>query len=357
MRAAVTKWTSMEIREGVPDPRPGPGQVLARTLACGICGSDLHALAHPEQLDRLCAAAGVVSTLGPDTEYVLGHEFVAEIVEHGPQTQGRLPVGGRVCALPFALVPDGVDMVGFSPALPGGYGELMVLQEELLFSVPDGVPSQVAALTEPLAVGERAVAVGQPQPGWPCHVVGCGPIGLTIILALKARGLSPVTACDPAPARRALAAQLGADVVLDPADGDGFPDFAEFGVPTSPMQRTASVMTGAEPPRAVVFEAVGKPGIIDAITEAAPAASRIVVAGVCGEPDRFVPATALVKELEFRFSFAYTPTEFTTALTRVAETPDTVAPLISTTIDLDDIADAIEALRSGQQVKVMIEHP
>jgi threonine dehydrogenase-like Zn-dependent dehydrogenase len=355
MRAAVTTGSSIEVRDDVPDPTPGPGQVLVHTIVCGICGSDLHALAEPEEMARLNAAGGATS-VPPGTPYVLGHEFTAEIVEHGPETEGTLRVGSTVCALPYAMGPTGMAVIGFSPTLPGGYGEMMVLQEAMLMPVPEGLDARTAALTEPLAVGEHSVALADVRPGWPCHVVGCGPIGLAIIVALKARGASPISASDLSPSRRALAARLGADVVLDPAEGTGFPDFAELGVPTNPLQRAASIGMGSEPPRAVIFEAVGKAGMIPQIIDAAPPGSRIVVAGVNTQGDRFVPALAIVKELEMRFGFGYSPKEFAATLARVARSPEAVAPLITSTVGVEGITGAIEALRIGEQIKVLIEH-
>jgi threonine dehydrogenase-like Zn-dependent dehydrogenase len=288
MRAAVTTGSSIQVRDDVPDPTPGPGQVLVHTIVCGICGSDLHALAEPEEMAQLNAAGGATS-IPPGTPYVLGHAFSAEIVGYGPKTEGRLRVGTTVCALPYAMGPTGMNVIGFSPTLPGGYGELMVLQEAMLMPVPEGLDARTAALTEPLAVGEHSVALADLRPGWPCHVVGCGPIGLAIIVALKARGAHPISASDLSPSRRAVAARLGADIVFDPTEGTGFPDFAELGVPTNPLQRSVSIGMGSEPPRAVIFEAVGKPGMIPQIIDAAPPGSRIVVARVNTHDDRFVP--------------------------------------------------------------------
>jgi threonine dehydrogenase-like Zn-dependent dehydrogenase len=181
---------------------------------------------------------------------VLGHEFTAEIVDYGRQTEGALRAGSTVCALPYAMGPTGMEVIGFSPTLPGNYGELMVLQEAMLVPVPEGLDARTAALTEPLAVGEHTVGLADVRPGWPCHVVGCGPIGLAIIVALKARGTSPISASDLSPSRRALAARLGADIVLDPAEGTGFPDFAELGVPTNPCNaRRASGRAPSHPAR------------------------------------------------------------------------------------------------------------
>jgi threonine dehydrogenase-like Zn-dependent dehydrogenase len=79
--------------------------------------------------------------------------------------------------------------------LPGGFGELMVLQEAMLMPVPEGLDARTAALTEPLAVGEHSVGMADIQPGWPCHVVGCGPIGLAIIVALN--GAAPTRSAPP----------------------------------------------------------------------------------------------------------------------------------------------------------------
>ncbi|HZZ50617.1 MAG TPA: zinc-binding dehydrogenase [Pseudonocardia sp.] len=356
MRAAVVQGSSIVVRDDVPEPKPGPGQVLARTIACGICGSDLHALEFPDQIARLMRGAGTSCELGSGIEYVMGHEFVAEVIDHGPETAGVVPAGGLVCSVPVLAGAAGIDPIGYSRTAPGGYGELIVLQESIMVPVPEGVEPRLAALTEPLAVGEHAVAVADVQPGWPCHVVGCGPIGLAIILALKARGVSPIVASDFSARRRELAQRLGADLVLDPSDGPGFPDFAQFGVPGNALERTATASGGAAAPRAVLFEAVGVPGVIGSITEAAPPGSRVVVVGVCMQPDRFEPTLALVKELELRFAFAYTPTEFASTLQRIASAPELVTPLITSTVPIDGVADAFAALRAGEQVKVLVEH-
>jgi threonine dehydrogenase-like Zn-dependent dehydrogenase len=356
MRAAVVHGSSIVVRDDVAAPQPGPGQVLARTVACGICGSDLHALEFPDQIAGLMRGAGTVCELGAGVDYVMGHEFVAEVVEHGPHTEGTLAPGSLVCSVPIVSSAAGIEPIGYSRTAPGGYGEFMVLQESMLVPVPEGVEPRVAALTEPLAVGEHAVAVADVQPGWPCHVVGCGPIGLAIILALTGLGLGPIVASDFSPRRRELARQVGADLVLDPSAGSGFPDFAALGVPTDALEPTAAASGTASAPRAVLFEAVGVPGLIDSISQAAPPGSRVVVVGVCMQPDRFEPAVALVKELELRFAFAYTPAEFAATLHRIARAPELVTPLITSTVGVEGVADAFTALRAGEQVKVLVEH-
>ena len=91
-------------------------------------------------------------------DIVMGHEFCAEVVDYGPQTRRHFKPGARVCAMPVLIRPTGVETVGYSNDNPGGYGEYMRLTEKLLLEVPNGLATDSAALTEPLAVGYHAVA-------------------------------------------------------------------------------------------------------------------------------------------------------------------------------------------------------
>src|SRR5207302_5317893 len=90
-------------------------------------------------------------------------------------------------------------------------------EEALMMPVPDGLALEIAALTEPLAVGLHAVRRGDVGKRTVAIVIGCGPIGLAVILLLKAKGVGTVVASDYSAGRRALAGACGADVVLDPA--------------------------------------------------------------------------------------------------------------------------------------------
>ena len=214
MKAAVVRDRRLVVAD-VPAPEPGPGEVLVKTLACGICGSDLHALKHADRFAALYVRADGTRIFDFSRDIVMGHEFCAEVVDHGPNTTRRLRAGVRVCSMPVLLRGEGRQTIGYSNDHPGGYAEYMRLTESLLLEVPNGLPTEHAALTEPMAVGLHAVNKARLQPGDAALVIGCGPVGLAVIAALRLRGVRPVVAADFSPRRRELAVTLGADTVLD----------------------------------------------------------------------------------------------------------------------------------------------
>src|SRR5580700_4005738 len=251
MRAAVTRDGQLVVGE-VPDPTPSSGHVVVRSLATGICGSDLHALGDFAHFTGLMDKVGVPA-LDPAADCVFGHEFCAEILEHGPDTAGTLPVGSRVCSVPIIIGPGGVEQIGYSNNYPGALAEHMVLQEMLLLPVPDELETDLAALTEPLAVGEHAVGLADLTEGQPCLVVGCGPVGLAVIAALKGRGHGPVLAADFSPARRRLAEAFGADVVIDPAAASPHERWTDLGIPRTITERIMASIMGSDVKAPVIF--------------------------------------------------------------------------------------------------------
>jgi threonine dehydrogenase-like Zn-dependent dehydrogenase len=324
----------------VPDPEPGPGEVLVRTLACGICGSDLHALQHAARLVDAAQEAGVPFAMDPSRDVVMGHEFCAEVLDFGPDTQRAHAAGTRVVSMPLAMGATGVQAVGYSNDYPGGYGQLMRLSELFLLPVPNGLATPHAALTEPMAVGVHAVAKARFESGDAPLVIGCGPVGLAVIAALRLRGAEPIVAADFSPTRRALAARLGAHVVVDPATER----------PIDAWQRVA----GARP--ALVFECVGVPGLLHDVMRWAPRESRVVVAGVCMEDDRIRPMLGINKELSLQFVLGYTPLEFADTLRDIAEGRIDVAPLVTGRVGVDEVPAAFETLaRPAAHAKILVE--
>src|SRR6202011_6017986 len=99
MRAAVMRSRKLVVAD-VPRPEPGPGEVLVKTLACGICGSDLHALKHAEKLVEGAKRSGGAFVMDLSRDIVMGHEFCVEILDHGPETQRNFRIGARACSIP-----------------------------------------------------------------------------------------------------------------------------------------------------------------------------------------------------------------------------------------------------------------
>ena len=357
MRAVIRRNKQLVCDE-IAELKPGAGQVLVRTLACGICGSDLHALHHMEHMiDLTRRAGGIGDGFDPTADTVFGHEFCAEILEHGPGTTGALKAGTRIVSVPATLTPaGGVELLGFSNTLPGGFAERMILSEAMLLPVPNGLPTDKAALTEPFAVGAHAVAKARLEPDSVALVVGCGPVGLAVIAGLKARGHGPVVAADYSPRRRRAAERLGADVVIDPAVESPHARWEGFGVPTARAAQNMARMMGKTFGRPVVFECVGSPGVLNSLIEAAPAGSQIVVAGVCMETDRIEPAIAITKEIELTFVFGYTPEEFAATLHDIAEGRLDVGDVVTGKVGLDGVAQAFKDLGDPEaHVKILVE--
>jgi threonine dehydrogenase-like Zn-dependent dehydrogenase len=346
MRAAVMRSGRLEVDE-IPDPVPQAGQVLVRTKACGICGSDLHALQHGDQMVALSKASSTSLGEGlPPTEImdlardvVMGHEFAAEVVELGENT-GNCQVGDLVVSVPVALDAGGVHPVGYSNLYPGGYGELMVLNDLFCMKVPNGLEARRAALTEPMGVGLHAVNRAALDQRDAAVVLGCGPVGLAVIAALAVQGIEDVVAADYSPTRRALAERAGASEVVDPAD-------------ESAMEAWYRV-DGQRP--VVIFEAVGVPGMIDRAMAEAPRHARVMVVGVCMEPDHLRPMLGVAKELTLGFSFGYDPVEFGETLRRIAEGEIDVDPLITGSVPLDGVPQAFTDLATPDtHAKILVE--
>lgn len=378
MKAVICKDSELSVVEREP-LRPAEGQLLIDVTRCGICGSDLHARHHADQVAEVVAEFGYEGMMRSHQEVVFGHEFCGVVVDHGPKTRRRIKTGTPVVAVPFMRGDDGeVHLTGLSEHAPGAYAEQVVVEQSLAFPVPNGLRPELAALTEPMAVGWHAVRRGEVGKRTPAIVVGCGPIGLAVICMLKARGVRRIVASDFSAARRDLARRCGADVVVDPAVDSPYKDLDKRGyltsatatlelalgsmeklrrlpLPWEPVYRAAAAL-GAEPSGPVVFECVGVPGVIDQIVASVPMATRVVVVGVCMEDDRFRPAMAINKEIDLRFAFAYTPLEYRDTLHMLAEGKVDPAPLLTGTVGLDGVAGAFDALADAEtHAKILID--
>ena len=345
MRAAVMRDWSLRV-DDIPEPVMGGGQVLAKVLACGICGSDLHMLVHGEESRRLSAemAEGQAPNPGspimfePHRDTVMGHEFCCEVLDVGPGVN-NLKQGDIVVSFPVTFDEQGVHGIGFSNKYPGGYSERIVITEMMSIKVPNGLSAELAAMTEPLAVGVHAVEKSRIAQGDAAIIIGLGPVGLACIAELKMRGIGPIIGADFSPRRRALAELLGADVVVDPRE-----------VPAIEAWRK---IDGKKP--LVIFEAVGVPGMIEQAMRMAPKDSRILIVGACMQEDHMHPMLGIGKELSLQFVLGYSPIEFGNALTAIAEGKVDLSPLITGRVGIDGVPQAFRDLGDPEQhAKILV---
>ncbi|WP_348675917.1 zinc-binding dehydrogenase [uncultured Abyssibacter sp.] len=379
MRAVVCQNTELSVMD-LPDPVPAKGQVLVEVERCGICGSDLHLRHACDSMKDLLGRVGAGDLVPASTDrLVFGHEFCATVLDHGPRTRRRLKPGTRVVAQPMLRVGDAVHLCGLSPVATGGYAERMLLQESMLLPVPNGLSSELAALTEPMSVGLHAVRRSEIAKRDLAVVIGCGPVGLAVICLLKAQGVATVVASDFSPGRRELARRCGADVVIDPAKDNPYADrdryrffhelpdlvklaadtqenLSKLPVPWHMVWRTVETLGVGMPQRPVIFECVGVPGVVQQIIDGAPLMSRVVVVGVCMQVDRFEPAMAIHKEIDLRFVFGQTPLEYRDTLHLIAEGKVDCAPMITGVVGLDGVAAAFDALADPEtHAKILID--
>jgi len=357
MRAVVLEQGVLSVQE-LPEPVAGPGEVVVEVLAAGICGSDKSCALHADGFNRASQALMGVDLLDLDRPIVFGHEYVARIVSYGPDTQQQLPAGTRVVAMPMLLREQPV-LLGFAgQETPGAYAERMVLSEALLIPVPEELSTDVAALTEPMAVALRSVNRVDTGGGDVPLVLGCGPIGLAVIAVLRMRGVGPIVAADLSPERRDLAKALGADVVVDPTAESPYAAWTRAAATDDPAQMAApTAVFGQLPLRPTVgFECTGAPGLLQQLIAGAPAGSRISVAGINLDPDTIEPAHGILKELDIRFSLYYSPEEFAETVALLASGELEAAPLITGRVGLDGVAEAFARLGTNpSDAKVLID--
>lgn len=378
MKAVTCTDAKLEVVDQ-PTPTPAKGQLVIDVLRCGICGSDLHARRHCDELAEVTAESGYDAFMRSDQSVVFGHEFCGEVVDFGPRTRKTPRAGTPVVAMPLLRRGREVHLTGLSTEAPGAYAEQLLIEQSLAFPVPNGLAPEMAALTEPMAVGWHAVRRGEVGKSDVAIVIGCGPIGLGVICMLKVHGVRTVIASELSAGRRALATACGADVVVDPAQDSPYSAAAGHGhlsgapdalglalstveklhklpVPWWHLWRAAEAVGAATPKHPVIFECVGVPGVIDQIISGAPLFSRVVVVGVCMGADNIRPAMAINKQIDLRFVLGYTPLEFRDTLHMLADGKVDVTPLITGTVGLAGVEAAFDALGDPEaHAKILID--
>ncbi len=248
MRAAVYHEKDVVKVEDVPVPDVGPGELLVRVKACGVCQSDIkkiHYGLYPGPRIYGHETSGVVEQAGAGvTKWRKGQRVVFH--HHYPCMSCRYcrSENYSMCK----VYKDVVSTAGFAPS-GGGFAEFVKLPSHLaehaVIEIPDEVSFEEATFVEPLNCTLKAIRKARVKPGDYAWVIGAGPMGLLFVMALNALGAVPIVS-DPLPERRERARRLGARIALDPLA----PDFA---------QQLAAATQGYGPDQAFLAVAMLKP--------------------------------------------------------------------------------------------------
>lgn len=328
MKAAILENGQIHVGD-TPDPEPKKGQVLVRTNRCALCASDAHFFCSGASVVEMSQKyGGPYASVDLSKPIVMGHEYVGEIVDYGPGSRRPLKTGTRVTSCPIMRQGGQIGIIGYAAGLPGGFGEYMLLDEDFLMEIPAELDDDLAALIEPLAVGLEHARSGEPRPGEVPLVVGCGAIGLGVIAGLKLKGIGPIVAADFDPRRRDLALMMGAELAIDPRERSPYDALPEIG------DRKVNL----------VYECVGKAGMLNQIITSLGFGSRIVVGGFCLEPEQIFVAAAQSKRLKINFACGEEPQDMELALRSIADGRIDVRPWLGVNVGLSGVGEALEKM-------------
>jgi 2-desacetyl-2-hydroxyethyl bacteriochlorophyllide A dehydrogenase len=334
MRSVVIYPGRIEV-EAAGIPAPGPNEVLVRTVAAGVCGSDLHAAHGRHPFVAL--------------PYRPGHEVVGIVEATGSAVEDWTP-GQRVVVTPY--LPDGTckmctsgrenlceNLQFFGCGYPqGGMADYFTLPADRLFPVPDTLDDLTAALIEPLSTPVHAVRLAGDVAGRSAAILGTGTIGLFTLAVLRAHGAGKIVTTDPNPGKRERAAALGADVTIDART----PDVAG---------QVREALGGSAD---IVFDCVAIQSSMDQAIAIADKGGTVVVVGVPAS-DVTVPLP-IVQDHQIRIqgSATYLPEDYRESTDLLRRGAVKAADFVTATRPLAQVAEAFELASSGQHVKVLL---
>lgn len=323
------------VQQEITTPEPGPGELLLKVKACGICGSDLHAYQNAMI----------------DEGTVMGHEFSGEVTAIGPDVSADWKVGDRAismgalscgtcenCQNGKTVECEALRIIGFTT--PGAYAQYVIVQANHSMTIPDAIEYDQAALVEPLAVGLNAVRDCNLPLGGNILIIGAGIIGITVAKWARFFGAGNIGISDLESARLERAAKAGATLTINAREhANAVQAFQEA--------------TGTLPD--VIVECVGIP-ILQQLIDIAPSGMHIVSVGVGMEPEQLIPAIAGQKKIRMTFSFAYQPQDFEFVLRMLESGRMKSSELITQSVSLDQMPQMFADLQKpNDHCKVMIQ--
>lgn len=327
MRAVVVTDSRLEVAER-PDPSPAAGEVIVAVERCGICGTDLRLPGNPQ-------AEGLIP----------GHEIAGRIVEVGPEVTGLL-AGTLVTVKPSdpcgRCGPCQREEPNSCPnqwpthiglARNGGYAEYVSAPARNVIAVPDGLTAAQAALAEPFAVALHGLSLAPTPPGTTATVIGAGPLGLLLTVALVNRGIE-VTVVEPKPTRAAAAREIGA---------------------TATHTDSLELEDGSHGKTALVIECSGATGMASEAVRLARIGGAVILMATTEEPVSLESNIWLRKEVAVRPSIGYSMNDFMAGLQAVSAGLVSPSQLSTEERPLQDAQSSFEALRKGDSVKIQLD--
>ncbi|WP_416841454.1 zinc-dependent alcohol dehydrogenase family protein [Haloferax sp. DFSO52] len=334
--ASLTDVGKMEVRER-EQPKPEPDEVVLRVGACGVCATDLH-MYH--------------GSYAVDFPIVLGHESAGTVTEIGDEVSGLEP-GDRVAMNPAvpcnncSYCKRGETNLCDSATAIGGAGDRIIDGSFAEYvRVPAGnveqigdLPFRHAALAEPLGCCIHAADRSGAGQADSVALIGAGPIGLLMLQTLRNRGASPIAVSELDPERRELAAEMGADIVVDPNDGD-------------PVETIREEIGEVD----VGIEVVGLVPTIQQAYDVTAKGGNTLIVGVPkqGETMEINPFDIYYNDLDIRGTFALTQETFERAVSLLRQGRIDVDTIVTEEIGLEDIPRAFERMENNEGLKKVV---
>jgi threonine dehydrogenase-like Zn-dependent dehydrogenase len=334
MKAALLLDPHHMVIEDVPKPSPGEGEVLLRVDSCGICGTDME----------------FYETGSYNPRWTLGHECSGVIEELGAGVKGwsigeRVTVNDLFSCGVCEYCRRGLESICANAAnlgihWPGAFAEFTKAPARSLFRLPDGVSMDEGALIPTLAVGYHVFRRAPAEPDTRTLVIGAGPVGLSVLVALKSAGVKEVVVSEMNPVSKEAARTLGASAIIDPTSED-LPSRLESLFPSAPE---------------LVFECVGIPATILQSMEIVDRGGTIVIVGNCFEEITLHPITWILKEITIKASQGTASEDFETTIGWIARRRLDPSIFITRTITLDDLPQTMEGLtQQKKDVKIVVK--
>jgi len=348
MKAAVW-YGKKDVRVlDVDEPAIGPSKVKIQVVCCGICGTDLHEYAagpifipvdHPHPLT------------GAKAPVMLGHEFSGDVIEIGSEIS-RVKVGDRVCVEPIIScgtcdacfqgknnLCSTIAFHGISSVDGGAFAEVTMADESMVHKIPDSMSYEQGAMVEPAAMVLHAVQRSDFRAGDSVAVFGAGPIGLLLIMAIKAAGATEIVSIETSSARRAHALKIGATKTIDPVENSSVETIRNF------------IPGGVN----VSFEATGVPAVLSDAINCTTFDGQVVVVSVWEGKAELNPNDFVFHERKMLGILGNCNT-FPSTIQMINNGTLPVDDIITKNISLDDIVtEGFEALlQSKDQVKILV---